>query len=332
MNCSVRAAAGLLLCAAVSVSVPDLAKAQQVPSVRRVQVLGKQNPVEIEIEGSDRLIPQARVLTHPDRLVVDFANAVPGAQLRNQNLNRGEVKSVRTGLFSSKPPVTRVVFDLNGPQQYQLFPAGRTVIIKLGSAGAQGQGQGQGAHLVTSSPSGAKLVTSSYTVQSVQITPPDIPPLVVSFERGLLTVNSNKASLSEVLFAIHQRTGADIAIPAGAEQEKVVAEIGPASAPEVLSRLLNGSKFNFLILSSASDPATLDRVILSARPEGPAPAYRPQAQTQAQTQPEEDAESEASGKVAPPPAPAPAAPNLGTSQAPAGAPETKPPAENESPD
>jgi hypothetical protein len=119
----------------------------------------------------------------------------------------------------------------------------------------------------------------------------------------MLTISSNKASLSEVLFAIHQRTGAEIAIPAGAEQEQVVAEIGPASAPEVLSRLLNGSKFNFLILSSASDPATLDRVILSARPEGPAPAYRPQPQ--ARTEAEEDTEAEVPVK-APPPAVAPA--------------------------
>jgi len=134
------------------------------------------------------------------------------------------------------------------PQAYQVFPAGRTVIIKLGSAGAQA------AHLVTSSPSGGKLVTQVITVQSVQITPPAAPPpLLVSFQGGMLTISSNKAKFVGSLVRIHQRTGAEIAIPAGAEQEQVVAEIGPASAPEVLSRLLNGSKFNFLILSSASD-------------------------------------------------------------------------------
>jgi hypothetical protein len=326
MNCTVRAAASFLVCAVVYVSVPVTGQAQSVPSVRRVQVLGKQTPLEIEIEGSDRLVPQAQILTHPDRLVVDFPNTVPGAQLRNQTLNRGEVKSVRAGLFSSKPPVTRVVFDLNGPQAYQVFPSGRTVIIKLGeSSGAQ-------AHLVTSAPSGARLVTSSYTVQSVQITPPPAPPpLLVSFQGGMLTISSNKASLSEVLFAIHQRTGAEIAIPAGAEQEKVVAEIGPASAPEVLSRLLNGSKFNFLILSSATDPATLDRVILSARPEGPAPAYRPQPQTQIQN--EDDAEAEAPGRVPPPAAaPAPSNPNPGTGQPPTLPPDTKAPQNNDVPD
>ncbi len=82
------------------------APTKDVPSVRRVQVLRSQGAVEIEIEGSDRLVPQAQVLTGPDRLVVDFPNAVPGAQLRNQAVNRGEVKDLRVSLFASKPPVT----------------------------------------------------------------------------------------------------------------------------------------------------------------------------------------------------------------------------------
>ena len=323
MDRPVKASAGLLLSAAVLLCAPSALRGQETPSVRRVHVLGNRNPVEIEIEGSDRLAPQTQVLTAPDRLVVDFPHAVPGVQLRNQTVNSGEVKSVRVGLLTVKPPVTRVVFDLKGPQAYQVFPSGRTVIIKVGNAGAQA------ASFTPSSASGPKLVTTNYSVGSVRITPPEPPPLVVSFHDGLLTITSNKASLSEVLYAVHQRTGAEIAIPAGAEQEQVVAAIGPASAPEVLSRLLNGSKFNFLILSSASDPGTLDRVILSARPEGPAPAYRPAPQPRV----EEDEEAETPSKV--PPAPpttvpaAPTAPAPGTAPSP---PDTKAPAENEVPD
>ncbi len=307
MEGSPRSAARLLrsfLVLSAAGSLTWIAQAQA-PSIRRVQVLGNRNPVEIEIESSDRLVPQTQVLTGPDRLVVDFPNAVPSAQLRNQTLNRGEVKSVRVGLFASKPPVTRVVFDLNGPQAYQVFPEGRTVIIKVGSQGAQ-------AASFTPASSGAKLVNSNYSVQSVQITLPEPPPLVVTFQSGLLTIRANKANLSEVLFAIHQRTGAEIAIPAGAEQERVMGNIGPASAPEVLSRLLNGSKFNFLIVSAANDPSTIDRVILSARPDGPAPAYRPQPQPQMQA--DNEAEAEVPSRTAPPPSPAPN-PNPGNPEA-----------------
>ncbi|MGA7171759.1 MAG: AMIN domain-containing protein [Candidatus Sulfotelmatobacter sp.] len=293
MERSPRAAASLLACAAIFflhvIFATIIMQAQDLPAVRRVQVLGSRSPVEIEIEASDRLVPSTQVLSGPDRLVVDFPNALPGAELRNQTLNRGDVKSVRVGLFTAKPPVTRVVIDLSGPQAYQVFPSGRTVIIRIGSAAPQPVG------LNPSSPAGPRLVNSNYPVQAIQIAAPAPPPLVVSFKAGKLTINSNKASLSEVLFAVHQRTGADIGIPAGAEQEKVVAQIGPGSAPEVLSRLLTGTRFNFLILSTENDPGTLDRVILSARPDGPGPA-----QPQQQMAPVED-DSDANAPTQPPP-------------------------------
>jgi len=290
MNRSLRAAAGLLVWAALCFPVP--AACQAVPSIRRMQVLSGRGQVEIEIEASDRIVPQTNVLTGPDRLIVDFVGAVPGAQLHNQTVNRGEVKSLRVGLFSSNPPVTRVVLDLNGPQAYKVFPSGRTVIVKVGGAGAE---------TAVRSGSGPVLVNSNYSSTgahlSVPVSPPPRPALEVSFRRGLLSISSNKANLSEVLFAIHQQTGAEIAIPAGAEQEQVVADIGPAPATEVLAQLLNGSKFNFLILSSSSDPRALDRVILSSRPEGPMPPpppQRPQARVV-----EEDADAEVEHKAAP---------------------------------
>src|SRR5947209_16108162 len=68
-------------------------------SVRAVRVLNGKNSLEIEVESSDRIVPQTQVLTGPDRLVLDFANAVPGSQLRSQSVDRGQVKDIRVGLF-----------------------------------------------------------------------------------------------------------------------------------------------------------------------------------------------------------------------------------------
>jgi AMIN domain len=238
--------------------------------------------VEIEIEASARIVPQTNLITSPDRLIVDFVNATPGAQLRNQVVNRKEVKSMRVGLFSSNPPVTRVVFDLNGPQPYQVFPSGKTIIVKVGTPGAEAARVNPVAEpelvSITYPPSDAPISTPTPAPAPL---PPPKPRLVVSFRNGLLSINSDQASLSEVLFAVHQRTGAEIPIPAGAEQEKVVVQLGPAPAPEVLAHLLNGTKFNFLILSSASNPRDLDQVILSPRGEGalsgPSPQLQPMA-------------------------------------------------------
>jgi hypothetical protein len=302
--------------------------AAPLPSIRRVQFLGNQTALEIEIEASEHMAPQAQVLAGPDRLVVDFPNAVPGNQLRSQSVNRGGVKDVRVGLFTANPPVTRIVFDLNAARSYQIFSAGRTVMVKL-SAEAVDHSAGVDDFPATGSPvTSPGLVNTNFPVRPLPLSTAQAsarPSLEVSFRDGLLAIRSNKANLSEVLYAVHQQTGADIAVPAGAEQERVAADIGPGPAAEVLAHLLNGSRFNFLILNSASDARVLDRVILSPRGEGAmsralAPVAPEGAEVDEATQPQ------AAVETTPPPPPAPA------HQLPPGAPPDTNPQENEPPD
>ncbi len=298
------------------------------PSIRRVQVLGNQTAVEIEIEASEHMAPQAQMLTGPDRLVLDFPNAVPGNQLRSQSVNRGGVKDVRVGLFTANPPVTRIVFDLNAAHSYQIFPAGRTVIVKL-SGDEVDKSAGVDDFPETGPPvTRPGLVNTNFPVRRLPLSTAQAsarPSLEVSFKDGLLAIRSNKASLSEVLYAVHQHTGADIAVPAGAERERVAADIGPGPAAEVLAHLLNGSRFNFLILNSASDARVLDRVILSPRGEGAtslalAPAAADDTEVDEATQPQ------AAVEPTPPPSPA-SAPQL-----PPGTPPDTNPQENDPPD
>lgn len=270
---ALAAPAALLSQSSLSQSSQNHSAPSHSSSVRRVQVLDSKNAVEIEVEGSDRLLPETQVLTGPDRLVVDFPNALPGNAVRNQVVNRGEVKSVRVGLFQSSPPVTRVVLDLKTAQSFQVFPYGRTVIIKVTGSVTNANASNNNKVEVDDFPPVARpgLLSASYTAPGAQMQTPQAPakpPLEVTFRNGLLFIRANKASLSEILFAVHQRTGAEVAVAAGAETEQVVAEYGPAPAPEVLARLLNGSRFNFLILSSPDNPQKLDRVILSLRGNG----------------------------------------------------------------
>jgi AMIN domain-containing protein len=240
---------------------------QSALSVKRVQVLGGKDAVEIEVEGSDRLTPQTKVLTNPDRLVIDFPNAAPSAQVRNQTVNRGEVKDVRVGLFQSNPPVTRVVLDLKSAQSFQIFPDRKTLIIKVsGKVEKTIQGVDDFPETPATRPG---LLTTTYAEGAGNIRAAAAEPVLdVTFRNGMLSIKSSKSSLSEILFAVHQRTGADVTLSAGAEQEKVAADLGPAPAPQVLARLLNGSKFNYLILSSADDSSVLDKVILSPKAVG----------------------------------------------------------------
>jgi AMIN domain len=311
-----------------------VAAAGQTSSVRKVQVLNNKNAVEIEIEASDRLVPQTRVLTGPDRLVVDFPNTTPGNSTRSQLVNRGPVKTVRVGLFHSNPPVTRVVVDLSSPQSYQIFPSGRTVIIKVTGAAsterasAQPNAAQQGPPQVDDfPPTRPGLVEANYiaATEPMRRALPAEPGLEVTFRDGMLSIRSNKATLSQVLFAVHQRTGADIAISAGAEQEKVVTDLGPGPAPEILATLLNGSNFNFLILSSPNDARALDRVILSPRAGGMVTHMAPIRSSN-----DDDAEADPPQNEAPPvrakgpPGPPP--------QLPGSQPEVKAPGDDNTPD
>jgi hypothetical protein len=256
----------------------------QVPAattIRQVAVLGSGGHLELEITASQAVVPQAQTIPSPDRLILDFPNATPGPGLRNVQIGRGELKGVRVGLFASNPPVTRVVLDLSAPLQYQLFPSGKTIIVKLKS----------GTERVATP---ATPVTEAVATHPVISAPPAAPParVRVEFQRGDMSIWADKATLAEVLTEIHRKTGAEVPIPNGAEQEQVAADFRMAPARDVLAALLNGSRFNFVLVGSEQDPTQLRSVLLSPRgagkpsfparsaPEEPSPAveeYVPEA-------------------------------------------------------
>jgi hypothetical protein len=95
---------------------------------------------------------------------------------------------------------------------------------------------------------------------------PAIPPQV-TFQNGQLTIVAQNSTLGDILRAVRSQTGAAVEVPANAT-ERVVGQLGPALARDVLASLLNGSLFNYMILGSESDPSALQRVILTPKPAG----------------------------------------------------------------
>jgi hypothetical protein len=303
--------------------------------VERIQVRGASDALEIEIQISGGSVsPNTQVLTAPDRLLVDFPGALPAAALRDLQVHRGALKTVRAGLFFRNPPITRVVLDLAGPQAYQIVntrvssnqssfvikissarpgveetafkngdqtPTTSTVVSTarvstakltegvLTSSSARGMAApmpmarvqntvaSDNPSLVSaaSTTATARVVTAeagsvSEAVQPSAPAAPVAPPpakhaLVVVFENGLLRIHADKSTMAEVLFEVQRQTQAEIAIPAGAEQEQVVIDIGPASSREVLGALFNGSAYNFIFVGSEEK---LERVILTRREGG----------------------------------------------------------------
>jgi hypothetical protein len=108
------------------------------------------------------------------------------------------------------------------------------------------------------------------TVQPVSPTPlptlaemPASPPQV-SFQSGQLTISAQNSTLGDILKAVRAQTSATVDLPGNAP-ERVVGQFGPGPARDVLTSLLNGSHFNYLLLGSPTDPNALDRVILMAK-------------------------------------------------------------------
>jgi hypothetical protein len=98
----------------------------------------------------------------------------------------------------------------------------------------------------------------------------------VTFENGLLTIIAPNSTLGDVLREVRSHTSADIDVPANAN-ERVALRLGPAPARDVMAELLNGSRFNYILLGSPNNTSALVRVVLVAKtgpdtPDAPAQA------------------------------------------------------------
>jgi hypothetical protein len=99
----------------------------------------------------------------------------------------------------------------------------------------------------------------------------------VTFENNQLTIVAPNSTLADILRAVRKSTGADIEVPAA--PERVVTRLGPGPAREILADLLNGSRFNYVLLGAPGDDTALTRVVLVAKgvPEPVTPQPAPQA-------------------------------------------------------
>src|SRR5215510_4300774 len=116
----------------IAIFLPTTLRAQKA-QIQHVAIRRWHGSTEVEIQTSRRVVPLTQIVTDPERLVIDFPDAVPGPQLRSLPGNHGDVKGVRTGLFQANPPITRVVLELQSTQDFKLVPSNKSVIIRLGS-------------------------------------------------------------------------------------------------------------------------------------------------------------------------------------------------------
>ena len=86
--------------------------------------------IEIKTRGQGAL-PKLSKLSNPDRVVMDFQDAVSSFDIHRIAVRRGSVKAVRIGEDAAQPPRTRLVIDLVEKCDYELNTLTNGVVLKL---------------------------------------------------------------------------------------------------------------------------------------------------------------------------------------------------------
>jgi hypothetical protein len=132
------------------------------------------------------------------------------------------------------------------------------------------------------------------TMPPIPATLMNSPPVKpnVTMEGGMLTIDAPNSTLSDVLGGVHKATGA--AIEGASPSERVAVKLGPGDPEQVISALLRGTPYDYVILGSLGKPDAVTRVLLtqSGGESGQAGADSRRPQEEVQQQPSEDVQPE----------------------------------------
>jgi len=136
-------------------------------------------------------------------------------------------------------------------------------LVTTSAVGATGPGQKKSK---TKKPTQPVVQLPSGPTGPVQAIPLDniaaVPPQV-TYQDNQLTIVAPNSTLADILRAVHKQTGAEIEIPSA--PDRVVTRLGPGPARDVIADLLNGSRFNYILLGFPEDANALTRVVLVAK-------------------------------------------------------------------
>ena len=94
----------------------------------------------------------------------------------------------------------------------------------------------------------------------------------VTFQNGLLGIRAENSTMGDVLRAVQRATGASIDFP-GFAGERVNVSLGPGALRDIVTSLLDGSHYDYILLASQQSNA-IERILLTMRRDsgGPAPS------------------------------------------------------------
>lgn len=99
--------------------------------VQKLQLVPLVNGFDLSIICTQPVVPVLHRLPAPERLVVDLPNTLVGTQPKVIPVVNNDVKAVRIHQYQQLPPVTRIVFDLQGVRDYSYETHGATLLIHV---------------------------------------------------------------------------------------------------------------------------------------------------------------------------------------------------------
>jgi hypothetical protein len=212
-------------------------------------------------------------LENPRRLVLDFPNTVFGQNLNNHSRspNSRFLKLIRSSLFHANPPVTRVVLDeaADAPRPQVSLVGSNVEIHYFGSPVSVVAPQSNTPCVtlpsqVTPASQGAAAVASQPEAkpEPMRGIVPQRP--TINYDNGLLSIDADNAVLSDVLYAIAEKTGAAVQLPmSDGMLDRVALKMGPVTSRQLLTTLLEGSRFTYFIVEDSA--GGLQKLILTPK-------------------------------------------------------------------
>jgi hypothetical protein len=260
--------------AARTASLPATSVIAAPPAVERTMVERKSPlpPLPVAIAAAPSVerggVPRTPwMLASPDAVA---AAPVVGGQFRTRSASLPP-----TNVIAAPPAVERAMVDRNSP-----LPPLR-VGVNAGPAASQVAtkktqpltpmvgGQSVAGSTLLPLPDDADAIPAPAAASS------EHPPLV-TYRDGQLTINAQNSTLVEVLKLVAEKTGAVIDVPPGTGLERIVEHTGPGQPDDVLAQLLNGSSYDFIIVSSPQSPHAPAQVLLSLRRTDAPPGVQPE--------------------------------------------------------
>ena len=91
------------------------------------------------------------------------------------------------------------------------------------------------------------------------------PTATVEYVKGQLSINSHGAPLGLVLKLVAVKTRATVGIAPELQNEPVAAQLGPGSLREVITKLLDSPRIDYILLGTGEDSDSVQRIVVQSR-------------------------------------------------------------------